>query len=959
MKHILMIVLLVLVASTIEAKALIGPQLEVMLSKARAERIEVMIVMNEQSDEEYLAKLTADLPRREKRYPVIEELKKLSARTQGPVLERLNNASRDGKVSDITSFWILNAIYCKATPEVIEAVGNIEGVEYIESSNIISENILLTKGQPVPVDVLGSRTVEWNIRRVAADSCWALGYKGQGIVVGIIDTGCNYNHLDLASHMWSDVNYPNHGWNFELNNNNPMDVNGHGTHCSGTIASNGTAGDSCGMAPQCSLMVCRVRTSLAYPMPDTISEANVFGAIQFVISPPLSPTHGADAVSMSLGWYLAWTPRRSWWRKAVTNVALAGMPYFIAAGNEQGSTTCPIPYNLRCPGDVPPPWHNPSDVKGRLGGAISIAATDNTDAIASFSSIGPSCWENVPEYWDYPYRPGLGLRKPDIAAPGVNITSCAYNNNSGYISGYSGTSMATPHCAGLAALLLSKNPNLTVAQVDSIIQFTALDLGPAGKDTVFGAGRIRARRAIDNTPASGAAIDLRIAEQGTVVLDPAPTGNNNSFFEPSERITLVDTLVNVGTLVANNVTGILRTTTTNITIVDSMASYGNINPKARGNNGADPFVLRADTFINLGTIIPLELRLTSGTYTKTLNFQLRMGSVCGPDSLGYFILDNSDSLYTESPVYNWIEINPGHGGSGTSIGTGGANVTFRIPLPFVFRHYSKRFGTTDSVSVCSNGWISFGRSTLTVQHNSFLPKIRDYGSQATATNMVAGYWDTLYTGSPGSWWRYYDAANRRYIIEYDSVGPNTSSLQVFEFILYDSTTAGPGLRNDIIVQYKRAINPTSCTVGQQDSSKMAGWTYLFDKVYDIGAPPIENLRAIKFTTKQPRMKAFISADEFKEYPNMGSHPIVLAPNPAHKRINIFYNISSTGRASLKIYNSVGQLVKTIFDEKKGAGVYTTIWDGRDNYGRKVSSGVYFYHLEVNGESYSERGVIVR
>ncbi len=958
MRTIFVVLILCLTAGLLPAMTATGPQLEEKLLRVQNnESVEIMIVMNEQSDEEYLAQITQNLPRREKRYVVIEELKKLSARTQSEVLALLVAEQKSGNASDITSFWIINAVCCRAKPSVIEKLSKVASVAYLETSDIISDNVLLTTGESAPVDLL-SRTVEWNVIKVAADSCWQLGYKGQGIIVGLIDTGCNYNHLDLRNHMWIDANYPHFGWNFELNSNDPIDVNGHGTHCSGTICSDGSAGDSCGMAPQCSLMVCRVRTSIAYPMPDTISEKNVLDAMQFVISPPLSPTHGADVVSMSLGWYMAWTPRRSLWRKGVTNVALAGIPYFIAAGNERGSSYCPLPYNLRCPGDAPGPWHHPSEAKGRLGGAISIAATDINDALASFSSTGPSCWEDAPWYWDYPWRPGPGLLKPDIAAPGVNITSCAYNNNSGYLSGWNGTSMATPCCAGVAALMLSKNPNLTVAQIDSIMQFTALDLGTAGKDTMYGAGRVRARRAIDNTPA-GTAIDLRLGDYGTVVLDPVPTGNSNAYFDPSETITLIDTLVNLGSAVATGVTGILRTTNANITVVDSMSSYGDISPDARGNNSANPFVLRADTLINIGTLVPFDLVVTSGAYTRTLNFQLRMGSVCGPDSAGYFMIDNADSFYTEAPVYNWIEINPAYGGFGTTIGTGGVMTTLRVRSPFTVRHYTKRISSADSISVCSNGWISMGRSTLTIQYNSGLPKRVDYGNQTSVPNMIAAFWDTLSSAVPASWWYYNDAVNHRFVIQCDSLsGP--SGNHFFQYVIYDTTTAGPGVRNDIVIQYKKVGNPYSCTVGHQDSTKQYGWTYLFNTMYDNGASPLANGRAVKITTKQPRMKQWIvSTDEFRCCPDMGSRLVALKPVPARGSVSIFYNIPMAGRSSLKIYNTAGQLVKTMFAGYADQGVSIMRWNGMDDQGRAVSSGIYFFTLETGGKAYAVRGILLK
>lgn len=961
MRYTVLVLLLLGALVPAYAKALIGPQLEqILLGTRSGEQVEIIIVMKDQSDEEYLAMLAKDLPRRDQRYPVMEQLKALSETSQKPVMVVLDAAQRSAQVSEVSSQWIVNAVYCKATAEAIAQIAELESVDYIESPYFACDNILCVEGEPVKTDP--SRTKEWNVIKVAADSCWTLGYKGQGIIVGHIDTGCNYNHMDLRNHMWTDANYPHSGWNFELNNNDPMDVSAHGTHTAGTVASDGSAGDSCGMAPQCSLMICRVRTNIAYPMPDTISEKNLLDAIQFVISPPLSPNHGADLVTMSLGWYVAWTPRRSLWRKCVTNVALAGMPYFIAAGNERGSTTCPTPYNLRCPGDAPPPWHHPSEVKGRLGGAISIAATDNADALATFSSTGPSCWETAQWYWDYGWRPGAGILKPDIAAPGVNITSCSYSSTNGYLSGYSGTSMATPAVAGVAALLLSKNPNLTLIQVDSILQFTSLDLGTAGKDTMYGTGRIRARQAINATPAAGSGPYFMLAEPtGYLIQDPVPTGNTNAFFDPSETVTFIDTLVNTGSGTATSVTGVLRTTNTHITIVDSLANYGTINAKARGNNTANPFILRADTLINLGDTVGFTLALTAGSYTQNLNFTVKMGSVGGPDSFGYYMLDNTDTLYTEAPTYSWVEINTAHGGSGTSLGAGGGNVTVQVALPMTFRHYTRRIGSGTNISINTNGWFCPGAQTIAYAHNSMLPKFVDFGNQMTAPDHIAVYWDTLNSSSPASWWYYNDAANHRFIVEWDSVRGVLGNAQVFEAMIYDTTLAGRFGCNDIVFHYKNVIEPTSCTIGQQDSTKTKGLTYLFNNLfYEIGSPPVQAGRAIKFTTKVPRMLQWVvPVTEFNSYPDMGSRQLVVSPNPSRGRVTFFYNVTQRGRISLKVYDAAGQLVSTVFNEVKMPGVYTGIWNGRDDHGRVAAAGIYFYRLDCGDQSATARSVLVR
>ncbi|MFO7676284.1 MAG: S8 family serine peptidase, partial [bacterium] len=215
----------------------------------------------------------------------------------------------------------------------------------------------------------------------------------------------------------------------------------------------------------------------------------------------LSPDNHAHLLSMSLGWIIrSWSPRQAVWRAAVTNVAAAGLPYFIAAGNEGSSSP---PWNLRCPGHAPSPWHHPSDTTGGLSGSISIGATDANDAIASFSSWGPVTWDTIDPYLDYPYPPGL--LKPDFSAPGVNVTST--RRGGGYTQ-MSGTSMATPCAAGVAALMLEKNPGLLPEDVDEIMENSVVPLGAQPKNNTFGTGRIDAMRAIENTPLPGPRHDV-------------------------------------------------------------------------------------------------------------------------------------------------------------------------------------------------------------------------------------------------------------------------------------------------------------------------------------------------------------------------------------------------------------------------------------------------------------------
>lgn len=490
MKRLLVLVLLSFCAP---AFALMSPELEGVLERKGAdELIPIDIVLKEQYDISALRTEVLRLPRVLKRTRVAEILQTFAAEKQQSLLDYLENKERQGKVRNIKSLWIHNGVYCRATKDVVVELHKRQDVEYVDYD---LKPIEMPKPEHViaPQDV--TREIAWGVLKVRAEQVWALGYTGQGIVVGIIDTGVNYNHVDLASHMWTDPNYPNHGWNFESGNNNPMDTDGHGTHCAGSIASDGTAGSQCGVAPEAQIMACRVRT-----MADSIAEEQVFSAMQFVISPPLSPANGGDLISMSLGWQYQWGPRRATWRQTCDNVGVAGIIMCIAGGNERATNT--PPNAIRCPGDVPAPWPNPQNgATGAPSSVVTVGATDINDAIGGFSSPGPVTWQSIAPYNDYAYPPGLTC--PDVSAPGVNIKSCAYNNNTGYFDGWNGTSMATPHTAGVVALMLQKNHSLTMVQIDSILETTAIDLGAAGKDNDFGAGRVDALNAVNATPMAG------------------------------------------------------------------------------------------------------------------------------------------------------------------------------------------------------------------------------------------------------------------------------------------------------------------------------------------------------------------------------------------------------------------------------------------------------------------------
>lgn len=232
--------------------------------------------------------------------------------------------------------------------------------------------------------------VPWGVARVDAPKAWPTG-RGEGVKVAVIDTGVDCGHPDLRCDFSSGANFVEPGLR-------PMDDNEHGTHVAGTIAGRGAAGGVLGVAPRATLL------------PVKVLDAEGAGRLSDIIKGILwAADAGADVINMSLGGDID-SPAME---RAVEAALAAGVVVVCAAGNSG-----PDPDTVGYPAGYP--------------GVIAVAASDNRDRVALFSSRGPAV---------------------ALIAPGVNITSTAPG---GGVRTLSGTSMASPHVAGLAALAVQR-----------------------------------------------------------------------------------------------------------------------------------------------------------------------------------------------------------------------------------------------------------------------------------------------------------------------------------------------------------------------------------------------------------------------------------------------------------------------------------------------------------------------
>ena len=455
-------------------------------------KVKINIILKAQSDATEL-RVTADAlsTKAERRDFVVNALKNQAKDSQTGLLNYLNSLEINGIVEDIRPLWIINSVSCYADESLIDEISlrdDVLAVYRVEEFSLPEE-----ENFAIPAERGDGREIAENILKVNADQVWALGYTGEDVLIAIIDTGVRLDHADLQGQFWDGgAEYPNHGYDFYSHDNDPSDTHGHGTHVAGTIVGTGASGTQTGVAPGAKIMVLKV-----FHGEDNLTEPTMWvEAMQFAVE------HGADALSMSLGQPLPDAAVKLMMRQACDNTLAAGVVASVCAGNSrQIQALAPVPYNIWSPGDCPPP-HLHEDQLVNAGGTscvICVGAVDFNDAIGSFSSQGPSTWSEVAQYNDYPYSSGsatnIGLIRPDVCAPGVNIKSLDWSTTNGYCL-KNGTSMATPCVTGTIALMLSKDHELTPAQIDEILERTAVPLS-AHKSNDFGSGRIDALAAVN------------------------------------------------------------------------------------------------------------------------------------------------------------------------------------------------------------------------------------------------------------------------------------------------------------------------------------------------------------------------------------------------------------------------------------------------------------------------------
>ena len=420
---------------------------------------------------------------------VYETLWAKAQSTQRPLIDWLK-----AQGVEYRSYYIVNLIWVKGDRNTALALAARSDVARIDGNpqiRVLPDEPLMSVGPGLPDHANG---VESSLTYVHAPDVWALGFTGQGVVVGGQDTGIQWDHPALINHYrgWNGTT-ANHDYNWHdaihvtgsscgADSPAPCDDTDHGTHTMGTVLGDDGGSNQIGMAPGAKFIGCRNMNS------GVGSSATYIECFEFFLAPyPVTgtpaqgnPDLAPDVTNNSWGCPASEGCSANSLLAAVQAQRAAGIMTVASAGNDYHSSCSTV-----------------GDPIGIYDEVYTVGAlSTGTDSLASFSSVGSVTVD------------GSGRRKPDITAPGTNIRSSVPGST--YSSAFSGTSMASPHVAGAVALLWSARPQLknNVDLTEQVLDNAAYHINnstcdPAGTtwpNNYYGYGRLDVKAAVDAVP---------------------------------------------------------------------------------------------------------------------------------------------------------------------------------------------------------------------------------------------------------------------------------------------------------------------------------------------------------------------------------------------------------------------------------------------------------------------------
>ena len=478
--------------------------LEPQLAKALAltgpnERLDIIIEMQSQLD---LSDPALSMEGRIGREHLVRTMQAIAEQTQVGIRAFLATRGLADDLIEVNPFWIFNGLAVRgARRGLVQDLASRSDVALIRLD--VQRRWISSEARSPDPDASGTDlylpsrnleaqrpSVEWGIQHIRADQVWnGLGINGTGVVVANLDTGVDWQHPALRTRYrgYDAKGFHQHAGNwFDATDEGavyPVDGVGHGTHTMGTIV----GGDGIGVAPGARWIAAR-----AFDSDGSAYDSWLHAAFQWLLAPDDNADLAPQVVNNSWGNDVG---TLEIFQRDIDALRRAGIFVVFSVGNAG-----PDPATVGSPASLP--------------GAFAVGASDQDDQVAGFSSRGPSPWGEI---------------RPHVVAPGVNVYS---TEPGGAYSDRQGTSMAAPHIAGTAALILSARPGLDITQTAFALTSTAIPFSEVIPDNDFGYGRVDAYAAVayaahagvlvgrahgDGQPISGAVIRVTSTVSGTTV----------------------------------------------------------------------------------------------------------------------------------------------------------------------------------------------------------------------------------------------------------------------------------------------------------------------------------------------------------------------------------------------------------------------------------------------------------
>ncbi|OQY29267.1 MAG: hypothetical protein B6244_04600 [Candidatus Cloacimonetes bacterium 4572_55] len=918
---------------------------DLILSADRDDMIPVYVRMTDRVDLEQLKNsLRANhATLAEQHFATVTALRQKSETTQSDLLSYLGLEEQLGDVASYQSMWIGNYVILTAKPEIISRVAAREDVEkvYYDAPLSLIRPIRSTDSEPPE-----SRSVESGLREINAHLLWQEGITGQGRLVSNFDTGVDGSHPAL-SQKWRGNNGapPAFCWFDPANGtSSPQDFGQHGTHTMGTIlGSSAATGDTVGVAFGAQWIAV---AGVDYG--DIISDG--IQAFQWIADPDGNPETMNDVPDViNNSWGLP--PSGSYpdcydgFNDVIDGAEAAGVVVIFAAGNEG-----PSPSTLRSPGN-----RIASDVSVFSVGALQPGSVQ----IAGFSSRGPTQCSLSPGQPD-------SLRiKPEIAARGDDVRSTVPGG--GYEGGWSGTSMAAPHVAGAVALLRQISPNASPEEIKRALIESAVDLGTTGNDNTYGYGRIDVYAASQllGGHVEGYATLEGSEDHGGVKIWSTLEESRPAISETDGYYKLTGLGEGTHSLTARhigyydssieNIPVILGETTTDVNVSLQLIGYtpGNVHAVSELNlmtlltwespteepayykvyRGTDPggaYELIADhvadteledqDVLNGHAYFYVVTAVYENPYGETFFSEEAMaipGERVDLPVISGFELDDTGGLYpfiidggSGGALWERGEIDPEHGPgqaeAGTKVWATGLSENYAHSADvYLLTPLIDMTEETGQVKLSFDHWYEFEGSGS----RGF-----DGGNIAISTN-AGDTWIVLHPE-----------------VDYDDMGvPGLDQEAGF------SGSSGDWVFSEFdLTDYIGWVVMIRIRFGSDAGVSKAGW--FVDNLY-IGQP-----NAI-----EDEQETAISRYSLAQN----------SPNPFNPTTAISFQIPKKEPVELTVYNTVGQQVKTLVDKTMDSGAHVVRWNGTNDSGLPVSSGVYFYRLKTASFDYARRMVLLK